>query len=62
MLSVANILNGHWTWLQLTRELAPIVLVSGASFFAGYNRGWNQGVSYVLGFESVQKMLHGDRA
>jgi hypothetical protein len=37
--TLLDLFTGHFTWLQLFLELAPIALVGGTSYFAGYMHG-----------------------
>lgn len=41
MISLLDLFTGNFTWTELVRELAPLVMVGTSAFFAGYWRGRN---------------------
>ena len=38
-MTLLDLFTGHWTWAQLIREFAPLIIVFAAAFYAGYWRG-----------------------
>jgi len=40
-MTVGDLIRGAWTWWELLKVLAPVVVLTGSSFWAGYGSGYN---------------------